>query len=279
MILIQENWFLITIGIIWIIGAIIQDLHRREVDNIWNFSLIGIALAYRFSNGVFSGNYWFVINGFLGLGVFLLLGNLFYYSRLFAGGDAKLLIALGAILPLSYSWITNFKIFGMFVFVFMLGGSIYSLFYSCFLIIGNFSRFNFYFMKYFKRNYGWFVGVLLFSLIWAIFSFFIGFAELILISLIVLLFPVLLVFSKAVEESCLIKEVSYDRVTEGDWLIEDIRVGGKVIKASWRGLSRKELGLIKRARKNVKIKYGIPFTPAFLIGFVGVLLLSWYGWF
>src|SRR3990167_3132221 len=122
-ILVNENWFLIAIGLVWIIGAVMQDLRRREVDNIWNFSLIGVALAYRGAVSVFGSNYWFVLNGLIGLSVFLLLGNLFYYSRLFAGGDAKLLIALGVVLPLSYDWVVNFKIFGFFVLIFMLGGS------------------------------------------------------------------------------------------------------------------------------------------------------------
>ncbi len=279
MILVQENWFLIAIGIIWIIGAVVQDLRRREVDNIWNFSLIGIALAYRLAVSVFSGNYWFVINGFLGFGIFLLLGNLFYYSRLFAGGDAKLIIALGTILPMSYDWIANFKIFGMFVFVFMLGGSVYSLLYSCFLVAENFSGFNLQFMKYFKKNFRWFIGVLVFSLVWAIFSFFIGFAELMLISLVVLLFPVLLVFSKSVEESCLIKTLDSKNVTEGDWLYQDVRIGNKVIKPNWEGISGEELRLIRKTDKKILVKYGIPFTPSFLIGFAGVLVLSWYGWF
>ena len=76
-----ENLFLIILGFIWIIGAVIQDFKRREVDNIWNFSLIAFALAYRLSLSVYSENYWFFINGLLGLAIFLFLGNVFYYSR------------------------------------------------------------------------------------------------------------------------------------------------------------------------------------------------------
>ena len=43
----NENLFLIILGIVWIIGAVLQDLKRREVDNLWNFSLIVFALGYR----------------------------------------------------------------------------------------------------------------------------------------------------------------------------------------------------------------------------------------
>jgi len=279
MILTAENWFLIAIGLVWIIGAVMQDLRRREVDNIWNFSLIGVALAYRGAVSVFGGNYWFVLNGLIGLGVFLVLGNLFYYSRLFAGGDAKLLIALGVVLPLSYDWVVNFKIFGMFVLIFMLGGSIYSLLYSGFLVFGNLQRFNEEFVKYFRKYFRLFIFVLVFSICWAIFSFFTGFAELMLVSLVALMFPVLLVFSKAVEEGCLIKNVKWNKVTEGDWLYKDINFGGKVIKSRWEGISKKELEIIRKNKGNVMVKYGIPFTPGFLIGFAGILALGWLGWF
>ena len=279
MILTAENWFLIAIGLVWIIGAVMQDLRRREVDNIWNFSLIGVALAYRGAVSVFGGNYWFVLNGLIGLGVFLVLGNLFYYSRLFAGGDAKLLIALGVVLPLSYDWVVNFKIFGMFVLIFMLGGSIYSLLYSGFLVFGNLQRFNEEFVKYFRKYFRLFIFVLVFSICWAIFSFFTGFAELMLVSLVALMFPVLLVFSKAVEEGCLIKNVKWNKVTEGDWLYKDINFGGKVIKSRWEGISKKELEIIRKNKGNVMVKYGIPFTPGFLIGFAGILALGWLGGF
>ncbi len=279
MILTAENWFLIAIGLVWIVGAVMQDLKRREVDNIWNFSLIGVALAYRGAVSVFSGNYWFIINGFLGFGIFLLVGNFFYYSRLFAGGDAKLIIALGTVLPLSYSWAVNFRIFGMFVLIFMIGGSVYSLLYSGFLVFRNLGKFNQRFVGYFRKSFKLFVGILVFSIVWAIFSFFVGFAELMLIGLVVLLFPVLLIFSKAVEDSCLVKEVSSDKVTEGDWLYEDINVGRKVIKAKWEGVSGEDLKLIRKFKKTIIVKYGIPFTPSFLIGFAGLFLLSWWGWF
>ena len=134
-----ENIFLIVLAIVWLVGAILQDLHRREVDNVWNFSLIGFALAYRLAASAFSGNYWFFFNGLIGFGIFLFLGNLFYYSRLFAGGDAKLVIALGPILPLSYSWLVNMKIFGIFIGGFLVGGSLYVFAWSLVLVFINFN--------------------------------------------------------------------------------------------------------------------------------------------
>tara|TARA_Y100000310_G_C20625524_1_gene785659 strand:+ start:673 stop:1518 length:846 start_codon:yes stop_codon:yes gene_type:complete len=273
-----ENLFLIILGLVWIIGAILQDMKRREVDNLWNFSLIGFALAYRAAVSIFLGNYWFVLNGIIGLIIFFVLHNLFYYSRLFAGGDAKLLFALGVILPLSYSWIVNFKIFGYFILLFLIGGSIYALIYSIYLMFANFNKFSKEFKKQFKNYRKMFLIALIFALVWTIFSYIISQSAFILIGLIVLLFPILFMFAKTIEESCMIKSVSYKKVTEGDWLYKDILVKGKKIESDWEGVSKKELSMIRKDKKKVMVKYGIPFTPSFLIGFVGLLFLMWkYG--
>ena len=92
--------------------------------------------------------------------------------------------------------------------------------------------------------------------------------------MIILFFPFLFVFARSVEESCMVKSVLPKEVTEGDWLYEDIMVGGKKIKSNWEGVSEKELKLIQRkCKKKILIKYGIPFTPSFLLGFLGILFL------
>ena len=273
-----ENYFLIVIGIIWIFGAVLQDLKRREVDNLWNFSLIAFALSYRLAFSVYTGNYWFFINGLLGLAIFLFLGNLFYYSRLFAGGDAKLVIALGTILPLSYSWITNFKIFGLFVLLFLVMGSIYSLIWAMVLVLENINEFRKEIIKQIKSYRKLFYLFIVGAFVGLIVIYFLSNSlELgILFGLVILLFPVLFVFAKGVEESGLKKWISPAKLTEGEWLYQDIVVGGKKIKASWDGVSAEELRLIKKKyKKDVLIKEGIPFTPSFLLAFIGILILFW----
>jgi len=276
-----ENWFLIGLGLVWIIGAVLQDLRRREVDNLWNFSLIGFALAYRFAVSIWGGNYWFMLNGLIGFGIFFILGNLFYYSRLFAGGDAKLVMALGVVFPLSYNWIINFKIFGLFILFFLIGGSIYSLIWAFYLMIYNWKRFSKEFSKQFKKYKKMFLVALVFVLLWVGFSFIISQVAFVLIGLVILLFPLLFMFAKSIEESCMVKRLSPDKITEGDWLYEDIFVGDKKIKSTWEGVSKRELKLIQRkVKKKILVKYGIPFTPSFLFGFIGILLVGFrWGWF
>ncbi len=270
-----ENLFLIILALVWIIGAVLQDFKRREVDNLWNFSLIAFALAYRLSVSIFNGNYWFILNGLIGLAIFFGLHNLFYYARLFAGGDAKLLMALGTILPLSYNWIINLKIFGYFIILFLITGSIYALIYAIFLVFRNWKGFKKEFIKQWKNYQKMFLISLIFVIIWINIIYFISQIRFIFIGFVILLFPLLFVFSKSVEEICMVKSVSSNKVTLGDWLYKDVLIGKKKIKANWQGVSEKELKLIKKSKKNILVKYGIPFTPAFLFGFISLLFLMW----
>ena len=97
-----EVIFLFVLALIWIMFATVQDIRKREVANWVSFSLIIFALGFRFFYSLFSDmGFDFFYQGLIGFGIFLILGNLLYYGKMFAGGDAKLMIALGAVLPFS----------------------------------------------------------------------------------------------------------------------------------------------------------------------------------
>jgi hypothetical protein len=80
--------------------------------------------------------------------------------------------------------------------------------------------------------------------------------------------PLIYFYSKAIENSCMIKLVSPNKLTEGDWLEKDVKIGNKYIKKSVHGLSKRDIEFLKKKKKKVWIKEGIPFSPAFLISFL-----------
>ncbi|MEM0465440.1 MAG: hypothetical protein QXW97_01915 [Candidatus Pacearchaeota archaeon] len=276
MLLNYENLFLIILAIVWLVGAVLQDLKRREVDNLWNFSLVIFALGYRFIVMSYSGNYWFFINGIIGVVVFFVLGNLFYYSRLFAGGDAKLLIALGGILPLSYDWIINVKIFGIYILSFLFLGSLYVLIWAIFLMFINWKKFKKEFLKQWRIYHNYFFVFFVIILLFILIVLLLGKNIFVILGIILSLFPVLFIFAKSIEESCMIKALDPKKITEGEWLYKNLKVGKKKIIANWEGISEDELRLIRnKYKKKVLIKQGIPFTPSFLIGFLILLFILW----
>ncbi len=268
-----ETVFLFFLAFIWITFAVIQDLRKREIADWLNFSLIVFALGFRFFYSLFSANgFNFFYQGLIGLGIFFLLGNLLYYGKMFAGGDAKLMIALGAVLPLSEGLAVNLKFFSAFFIVFLFVGAVYSLTGSAFLALRNFKKFKKEFRKQFKHN----KKIVYISLGISIIFLLSAFVEYILLFFAILIFvsPYVYIYAKAVDESCMIKKVKVGELTEGDWLYKDVKVSGKTIKATWDGLSKEEIKQLKRKHKFVLIRHGIPFSPAFLISFV-ILFWLW----
>ena len=263
--------FLFVPALIWIVFAVVQDLRKREIANWLNFSLIIFAMGFRFFYSLFSNDFGLFYQGILGLMIFFLLGNLLYYGRMFAGGDSKLLIALGAILPISDSFFTNVKFFSIFLIIFLLIGAIYSLVGSLILSFNNFLAFRKEFKNQIRKNKKFTIPIMFFALI--IMS--LGFMEslLFLLGILIFLAPYLYIYAKAIDESCMIKKISTKNLMEGDWLYKDVRVGKQIIKATWNGLDKEEIKQLKKYHKFVLVRYGIPFSPVFLISF---LIYLWY---
>ncbi len=263
----NEVIFLFSLALVWIIFATIQDLRKREVADWLNFSLIIFALGFRFFYSLFSqSNLRFFYEGLIGLGIFFILGNLLYYGKLFAGGDAKLMMALGTILPFSTDFLTNTRIFILFLFIFFITGAIYSLLISFIFSLRNFKKFRKEFKVLYIQNRKLIYPSLLLGLTLMIF----GFVHILLFILGIFIFilPYFYIYARAVDESCMIKKNPINKLREGDWLYRDIKIGKKTIKASWDGLKKTEIRAIKKNRKFVLIRHGIPFTPVFFFSFL-----------
>lgn len=269
-----EIIFLSVLALIWMVFAAVQDLKKREIANWLNFSLIIFALGFRFFYSLFSlESFGFFYQGLIGLGIFFILGNFLYYGKLFAGGDAKLMIALGAILPFSENFSTNLKIYIGFLFVFLFVGAVYSLIASFYFSLKNFAKFKKEFMKQYKNYSKLYSLVIILAIILVLLGFFIN-VLLVYLGIVIFILPYLHLYAKAVDESCMIKKMKTSQLTEGDWLYKDVKIGSKKISARWEGLKKEEIKILKKKYKTILIRYGIPFSPVFLISFL-ILLYLW----
>lgn len=262
-----EVIFLFVLALIWIIFATVQDIRKREVANWLCFSLAIFALGFRFFYSLFStGEFSFFYQGLIGLGIFIILGNLLYYGKMFAGGDAKLMMVLGAVLPFSVIFNENLKIFVLFFVLFLLVGAAYSIGVSIGFSFKYFKRFKREFSKQFKKNKKMSILAIFVALVLVGF----GFLDnlFFVLGIMVFIFPYLYLYVKSVDEACMVKKVRTSKLTEGDWLYKDLKVGKRTIKAKWDGLSKSEIKLIQRKLNFVTIRNGIPFTPVFLISFI-----------
>ena len=259
--------FLFWLFFIGIIVASFQDLKRREIDNWLNLFLVFGSLSFIIFKSIIEKNSDMVIQTGFFLLVMFIFANLFYYGRVFAGGDAKLLFAMTAFF-LAESFYGTFTNIFTFIFLLMISGSIYGLGYSFFLYSKDASKINNEMREQYRNPffmYFFMIGVAFFIMgfvKWIFFPF----------SIIFLFLPVVYVFSKGLEKVSMIKTVSGKELREGDWLVEDVRVGKRLIQADWDGLSSEEVDLMSKLKK-VKIKDGLPFAPAFLIAFLSYFFL------
>lgn len=265
-----ETIFLIVLGFIWIIFAVAQDLKKREIANWLNFSLIIFALTFRFFYSFFGNEgYNFFYQGLIGFGAFFIIGNLLYYGKVFAGGDAKLMIALGAIIPFSGNFLININSAVMFLASFLIAGALYGIIFSLILGIKNKKVFTKEFSKQFSKNKKYFYISLSLGILLIVFAFFDR--ALFYMAMLVFISPYVYISAKAIDESCMIKRVDTKNITEGDWLYKDIKIGKTLIKASWDGLNKEDIILLRKKKKEVLIRQGIPFSPVFLISYVALI--------
>jgi len=261
--------FLFWLFFIGIVVAGLQDLKRREVDNWLNLFLLVVSFSFVFYRAIFEGDGSVIFHAGFALVVLFLVMNVFYYGRVFAGGDAKLLFAM-TVFFIGVSFSETLINVGIFILFLMFAGSIYGLVYSLVLYFKDFGKVNKEISRFAKELGIWY---LVFGVVVLLFGFFYWVSF--IFGVFILLGLGLYIFAKGLEGVSMIRVISGKDLREGDWLVDDVEIGKRVIKADWDGLSLEDIELLK-GRKKVKIKDGLPFVPAFLIAFLGYVFLR--GW-
>jgi len=251
---------LFVIASVWLVAASITDLKKREVSDWLSFSLIAIAICIRALQSIIQWDIRPIAICILGMAIFFLLSNILYYTKVFAGGDAKLLIGLGAIMP-SIAFLSNILVVG----------SIYGILFSIWLAIANWKKVL---LQAGKINLRRELAVFLFLLLLALAGLIADIGILLWLALSVIFLQAMRIFVSATEKVALIKKVSPEDLTEGDWLFHDVRIRNHIIKSDFSGLTKKDISMIRKSKKKVWIKYGIPFVPVFLIAFISTEFLG-----
>lgn len=263
----QEYVVLFVVVGVWLLWAMVQDIKTREVANWLTFSLIAIGLAYRASLAVVTGVWNVLWWGIAGGAVFVGLAYVLYYGRVFAGGDAKLLMGAGIALP--YATGSELLGWGSLFFVLLLtAGAIYTLVYSLVLVARQWRQFRKAFRETLQAVQSVFALAFVAAAVLALAGALAGQAVVGAVgSAMVLVVPVMYAYLLAVEKSCLQRVCKAEELREGDWLAKSVRYKGKVIETSVHGLSREEIAFLRHARKSVLVKEGIVFVPAFVLAY------------
>jgi Flp pilus assembly protein protease CpaA len=272
---------LLILGISALVIGTVTDIRIREVPDWLNFSLIPAGIALRLLHALIFNDWLFLAYGLLGLAVFVALGFFLYYTRQWGGGDSKLLMGVGVVFAtypeflLNYFQpIVNWPFLLIFLFNLLFIGAFYSLFWSVILAFSHWKEFSKAYKNYlnsFKLLRMLFLGIVLAVVVFSIFA---GDMQmrvvLIGLSLLSLLTIHFMLFAKAVESCCMVRTIPAGKLTEGDWVVKEVRVKGRYICGPKDyGATKEQIALLKKNKvKTIVIKEGIPFVPSFLAAMI-----------
>ena len=298
---------LFLVGLFGLIIASVTDLQRREVPDFLNYGLIAAAIGIRLLYAILMHDWWQLLFSVIGAFVFFGVACLFFYTGQWGGGDAKMLIALGAlfatftpafgagahilpafvfaILPSSViEFVINYNLLFMFFLIvnILIAGAVYGICWSIVLAIIHRSvwwrtvKLLIHTKKMKILGATTLVCVIgLFILATTMMQAILRFMLMGLAVIAIIGFCLQLAMA-AVERACMIRPMRVCDLTEGEWIQKRVTVNGKYICGPKDlGVSEEQIKRLKKLGvKSVIVKIGIPFIPAFLIGFLITVIVG-----
>jgi hypothetical protein len=231
----------------------------------------------------------YLVESLLGFGLMFIFAMLMYYTGQWGGGDSKMIMGLGALIGLSIPSLTELifdpPFLVLFILYSMVIGAVYGLVWSAVLAWIHRREFAKELLRYQKTQGVTRLRMILiaFAAIAIAASFFVPhslrsiFLSLVLVILVTYF---LFIFVKVIEKTCMLKRISPDRLTPGDWIAEDVVVDNKrICGPKDLGIEKHQILLLQNAHKKRKIdtvlvKEGIPFVPSFLLAFFATLFIG-----
>lgn len=262
------EWILVSVAIFFLTVAGLVDLKTREVPDYISYSFIAIALALRVAWFVFNQN--IMIIAMVPIAFIFLVGMsyLLYLTGQWGGGDVK--VMMGASIALAWFSPEGFPFFVDFVMNLLIVGAVYGLLFTMIIGLKNFKKFKKKLSVYDLLVIPGVVGLVFVSGLLP------GSMKILAILLGLLVFSIRYV--RIIEKDLMELKVPIKNLTEGDWLVSNIRYKNKtIIKKNNIGLTQSDLKKLKKFKnkiKKVKIKIGVPFVPAFLLTLITTLLFG-----
>lgn len=275
---------LASIALLGLAAATVQDLKTREVPDWITYGLIGSGFAIRLMAALGPESWMYFFSAFIGLGITYLIGSLMYYTRQWGGGDVKMIMALGVIFATRPAFIpeSSLPFLAMIFLNIFLVGAIYGLLWGIMMSWKHRKKFTEKAKILLQERRMLKMRIIAITCALAIVASAFLVQDpflrisILTIGLMVLIYPYLWVYIKAVEKAAMYKHLKPQQLTEGDWVEKDVLVNKRVIyKVKNTGIEKEDIQkLIKAKVREVIVKEGIPFLPAYFLGVI-ITLLQW----
>ena len=284
------NIFIIIALIAVLIGSY-TDIKTLEVPDWLNYSLIAIGLGGNLIFTVANSDTSYIVKSLTGLGISFIIGLIMFYTGQWGGGDSKMIFGLGSMFGFDYKSMLNFEFdfFTKFFINMLVAGAAYGLTWVFIMALKNRKKlvrktkiaFRNKKLKRIRLLSG-FVAIIGLIIIYFLPGYFDAELRVLLsLSVVILYFMnYLFIIIKIVEEVSMVKLINPEKLTEGDWIVNDVIVNEKRITGPKDlGISKENIEkLIKFKQQGeigkIKVKYGIPFVPSFLIALIYTIIFN-----
>jgi len=260
---------ILVIAFVYLLITSILDVKYRLVWDYINYSFGFLFLIIRVLEQIIMPDYSAVLSVLSVSFLTLITGLFLYKTGAWGGGDLKLLTALSVglsslpsdklvIISLTFPFYANFLINTL------ISGIIFGLLWSFIGIVRT---------KTYKSFGKFYWGIIILAILLVIISFFAAMKERILFLLIAVFCSYYVV--KKFEDKITIIDKKVKKLDEGDWIIKEFRIKGKLITKKPTGLSKADIKLLQSSSlKMIKIKDGIPFLVSFFLAFLLTIVLK-----
>jgi len=274
------EWIALIVAFVGSAIAAAWDLKTTEIPDQIPHAMMVFGVGFWLVQSVLQNNYWLVGNSLIFGLSFLGMGFILYFLGQWGGGDAKILSAIGFLLPVP---ISGFPVQTLFPFpityvinVFLVG-AVYMMVYAFVLALIN-KKILIEFWKEIKASTNLLlfgssaVFITFFFFNWYLLNLFDTFSYRLLLTNSIFPFVALLFlffiwkFARKVEEVGFKRKIPMSKLRVGD-----VPADWKV----WEGINEKQLKKLKQSRKKyILIKEGVRFAPAFPLALIFTLLVG-----
>ena len=258
----------------------IWDLKTTEIPDQIPHIMIAIALITYGIQSYVESNYWIMLNSIIVGSSLFAFGFLMYYFGQWGGGDAKLLSAIGFLLPTAPDGFAS-SIFPFplsFLFNLFLVGAVYMMVYALVIALSNRKIIDTFVSDVKSSTNVLLLGSITIFIVFLLLNLFIaktfyisaGMDLLIIDSIFPLAATIAIFliwkFAKAVEETGFKRKIPITKLKIGDVPLES---------KLWEGITEKEFRKIKKSgKKSIWIKEGVRFAPSFILALIFTLLVG-----
>ncbi len=248
-----------------LVAGSITDLKTREVPDWLNYGLIFTGVGLGVLSSIIFSDISYLFRSLTGLVFFFLIGALLFYTGQWGGGDTKMIMGLGSIIGLNIPWpipsnIQETPFMIIFIGATLVSGAIYGLIWTCALSIkrrkecieGIKKKLST--REAVRTKYICLGSMLILLIAFFLINEFYTRISVIILAIVIPLIFYLSIIIKVTEKVCMIKDVSPKKLTEGEWIEEEIMEDKKLIFKKGRILSEKDIEKIKDISKHYYIK-------------------------